>query len=106
MSIHDDWPEPPAWTDTETITGYGGTDGSNPDEQVERRYELEVAVGQATARIEEDHLRMEGGEGAGLIERVGPYVHIGPEDLSPEMAVDALEALAQLLEKIGASARS
>lgn len=48
---------------------------------------------------------MEGDEG-GLIERAGPFVHIGLEDLSPGMAIDALQALSQLLEKTGASARS
>ena len=95
MSIHEDWPDQPAWAEEITITGTEGI----PDEQIERQYLLEVTVGGSTARIEEVHLRMDGEENAGLIDKMGPFVSFSPEDLTPEMAADTLIALGELLRK-------
>ncbi|HEX9227494.1 MAG TPA: hypothetical protein VF885_12700 [Arthrobacter sp.] len=94
MSIHEDWPERPAWSDPDL----------GAEDAVERHFLLEVSVGQSTARVEEYHLRMEGEEDAGLVERVGPLVSFSPDDLTPEMAADTLSALTQLLERYRAAA--
>ncbi|MDF9749069.1 hypothetical protein [Arthrobacter sp. ES3-54] len=90
----------------ETSTGFANTPAGreDPDHQVERHFLLEVTVGESTARVEEFHSRMEGEEGAGLIEKVGPFVSFSPDDLTPEMARDTLTALTQLLEKYRATA--
>lgn len=99
MSVHEDWPEQPAWAEEVTITGSDGEGDSNPDEQIERQFLLEVTVNGSTARIEETHLRMEGEENAGLIDKVGPHITFSPEDLTPEMAADTLAALTELLRR-------
>lgn len=99
MSIFQDWPEQPTWPEDVSIIGADGEADDNPEEQIERQFLLEVTVGGSTARVEETHLRMEGEENAGLIEKVGPFVSFSPDDLTPEMAADTLAALTELLEK-------
>ena len=93
MSIHEDWPERPAWSDPDL----------GDEEDTERHFLREVTVGRSTARVEEYHLRMEGEDNAGLVERVGPLVSFSPDDLTPEMAADTLTALAQLLKEYRAA---
>lgn len=105
-TTHEGWPARPAWADEEISTPFGNAPegDDSTDWEVERRFLREVTVGTATARVEEFHVRQEGEEGAGLIDQVGPFVSLSPEDMSPEMARDALTALTRLLEQYDATA--
>lgn len=105
-TVHEDWPARPAWADEDGGTGFANTSkhAVDPDDQAERHFLLEVTVGASTARVEEFHVRQEGEEGAGLIDKVGPFVSFSPDDLTPEMAGDTLTALTQLLERYNARA--
>lgn len=100
-----EWPPRPAWADQNQSTPFAnapeGTE--DPDWEVERHFLREVTVDGATARIEEYHTRQEGEEGAGLIERIGPFVSFSPDDMTPEMARGAQAALARLLDDYDAS---
>lgn len=100
-TTHEDWPARPAWADKEASTGFANTTAGedDPEHEVERHFLLEVTVGAATARVEEYHVRQEGEEGAGLIDQIGPFVSFSPEDLTPDMAADTLDALTRLLEQ-------
>lgn len=93
MTIFNDWPERPTWSDPDLSS----------EDPAERHFLLEVTVGQSTARVEEYHLRMEGEENAGLVEQAGPFVSFSPDDLTLEMAADTLTALTQLLQEYRAA---
>ncbi|MET4144286.1 hypothetical protein [Arthrobacter sp. UYCo732] len=97
VSIFQDWPDQPTWAGNTEIVGADGDADGDPDQTIERQFSLEVTVGGSTARVEETHLRMEGQENAGLIEKIGPLVSFSPDDLTPEMAADTLTALTELL---------
>ncbi|NKX56832.1 hypothetical protein [Arthrobacter mobilis] len=97
MSISDTWPPKPAWAEEAEV--YLLAEGEGEDLEVERRFTLKVSVGQATATMSETHLRLEGEENAGLIEKIGPYVSISPEDITPEIAADVARAIMELLQR-------
>lgn len=101
---NEDWPAHPAWADQGASTGFANDakHAADPDGQTERHFLLEVTVGASTARVEEFHVRQESEEGAGLIDKIGPFVSFSPDDLTPEMAGDTLTALTRLLEQYNA----
>lgn len=100
-TTHEGWPPRPVWSDKDASTGFSNTPAGSDDSEydVERHFVLEVTVGASTARVEEFHVRQEGEEGAGLIDKVGPFVSFSPDDLTPDMAADTLTALTRLLEQ-------
>ncbi|KQN95081.1 hypothetical protein [Arthrobacter sp. Leaf69] len=101
-TTHEGWPVCPAWADKGTSTGFANADSS--ENESERHFILEVTVGASTARVDEYHVRQEGEKGAGLIDKVGPFVSVSPDDMTPEMAADTLSALTRLLEQYEARA--
>jgi hypothetical protein len=105
-TTYEDWPARPAWADKEASTGFSNNDDSAEHglDEAERHFVLEVTVGATTARVEEFHVRQDGEEGAGLIDKVGPLVSFSPDDLTPDMAADTLTALTQLLEQYNSRA--
>lgn len=103
-TTHEGWPPRPSWADKEASTGFANADDDSSENDTERHFLLEVTVGESTARVDEYHVRQEGEEGAGLIDKLGPFVNFSPEDLTPDMARDTLTALTQLLAKYDATA--
>ncbi|EMY34774.1 hypothetical protein D477_007978 [Arthrobacter crystallopoietes BAB-32] len=102
MSISDSWPLRPIWAEEAEVGEYAFVDDpdvGDTDMEVERVFTLSVKVGQATATMTEWHQRMEGEENAGLIEKIGPLVSTKPDDLTPEIAADAAQAITELLKR-------